>query len=404
MIDIQKIRKDFPILNRKVNGKALVYFDNAATSQKPQMVIDAMATYYQNQNANVHRGNHSLSNEATQAMEASRQKMATFFNAASANEIIFTKGTTESINMVAHGFRQILKKGDEVLISEMEHHANIVPWQITCEMTGAKLKVIPITDEGRLDMKALNSLLNEKTKLVAITHISNTLGSINPIKEIIKKAHDAGAKVLIDGAQATAHTKVDVQDLDCDFYVTSAHKMYGPTGVGILYGKEKYLEELPPYQSGGEMIKEVYFDKTTFSDLPFKFEAGTPNIAGNIAFSKSIDFILQLGFENIQAYENTLLSYANEKLKSIPALKIYADLPDKAPVISFNIKDLHPSDVSTLIDHYGVAVRSGQHCSQPLIRRLGAHGTLRASFAIYNTLEEIDIFYEALLKVKAMLS
>lgn len=404
MKDIQQIRKDFPILNRKVNGKALIYFDNAATSQKPQIVIDSISQYYQTANANVHRGNHFLSSEATQAMENSRKKIAQFFNAAATHEIIFTKGTTESINMVAHGFRQILQKNDEVLISEMEHHANIVPWQITCEMTGAKLKVIPITDEGRLDMEAFENLLNSKTKLVAITHVSNTLGSINPIKEITQKAHNAGAKVLIDGAQATAHTLVDVQELNCDFYVTSAHKMYGPTGVGILYGIEKYLDELPPYQSGGEMIKEVYFDRTTFSELPFKFEAGTPNIAGNIAFTHSIDYILSIGFEQIQEYENLLLSYANEKLNAIPDLTIYANLPDKAPVISFNIKDIHPSDLSTLIDHYGVAVRSGHHCSQPLIRRLGIPGTVRASFAIYNTPEEIDVFYESLLKVKAMLT
>ncbi len=403
MFDINNLRGAFPVLNRLVNHKPLIYFDNAATTQKPKAVIESITNYYQYFNANVHRGNHSLSNEATQAMELSRQKIASFFNATSTHEIIFTKGTTESINMIAHGFRQILKKGDEVLISEMEHHANIVPWQITCQMTGAKLTVIPITDKGVLDMEAFEKLLNEKTKLVAITHISNTLGSINPIKQIIKKVHDAGALVLVDGAQATAHTKVDVQDLDCDFYVTSAHKMYGPTGVGLLYGKEKYLEDLPPYQSGGEMIKEVYFDKTTFSELPFKFEAGTPNIAGNIAFSKSIDFILNLDYNHIQEYENKLLTYATNKLKSIPDLKIYADLPHKAPVISFNIKDIHPSDLSTLIDHYGVAVRSGHHCSQPLIRRLGIPGTVRASFAIYNTVAEIDIFYEALLKIKAML-
>ncbi len=402
--DVQKIRADFPILSRKVNGYPLVYFDNAATSQKPQIVIDSIIDYYSNYNANIHRGVHSLSQEATDAYEIARQKIKHHFNAEKAHEIIFTSGTTHGINMVASGFSKLLTEGDEIIVSALEHHSNIVPWQMLCEKTGAVLKVIPMSEEGTLVISEYEELLSEKTKLVFVNHVSNALGTINPIKAIIEKAHKKGAAVLIDGAQATTHLMVDFQELDVDFYVTSAHKMCGPTGVGILYGKEEWLNKLPPYQGGGEMIKIVTFEKTTYADLPHKFEAGTPNISGGIAFGVAIDYLNSIGFKNIQEYENDLLIYATKKLLEIEGLKIYGTSSEKTAVISFNIEGIHPYDIGTIIDKLGVAVRTGHHCTQPIMDFYKIPGTVRASFAFYNTKIEIDTFIEAVKKAKMMLS
>lgn len=404
MLDIKKVREDFPILNRKVNGKPLVYFDNAATSQKPQVMIDALVDYYSNYNANIHRGVHTLSQEATTAYEDARLKIQRHFNAEKAHEIILTSGTTHSINMVANGFSSLLKNGDEIIVSALEHHSNIVPWQMLCERTGAILKVIPMTLEGELEMNTFSNLLSSKTKLVFVNHVSNALGTINPIKEIIDKAHSFGAAVLIDGAQATPHIKPDVQALDCDFYTCSAHKLCGPTGIGMIYGKEKWLKKLPPYQGGGEMIKEVSFEKTTYAELPHKFEAGTPNIAGVIGFGVALDYMNSIGFDEIAAYEDKLLNYATEKLSQIDKLIIYGTSEKKAPVISFNVEGLHPYDIGAITDKLGIAVRTGHHCAQPIMDYYKIPGTVRASFSFYNTKEEIDLFIEALLRAIKMLS
>ena len=404
MLDIKNIRKDFPILNREVNGKPLVYFDNAATSQTPQQVIDVIVDYYSNYNANIHRGVHTLSQEATDLYEQARLKIQSHFNAKFSHEIIFTSGTTHSINLVANGFSSLLKKGDDIIVSALEHHSNIVPWQMLCERTGATLKVIPMNEEGELIMSEFDTLLSKNTKLVFVNHISNALGTINPIEYIIEEAHKIGAAVLIDGAQSTPHIKPDVQALDADFYVTSAHKICGPTGVGMLYGKESWLKKLPPYQGGGEMIAEVSFEKTTYADLPHKFEAGTPNICGGIAFGAAIDYMNGIGFENIAAYENELLEYGTTKLLEIEGLKIYGTSKHKTSVISFNLKGMHPYDVGTILDKLGIAVRTGHHCAQPIMDFYKIPGTVRASFAFYNTKAEIDTFIEAVKKAKMMLS
>jgi cysteine desulfurase/selenocysteine lyase len=404
MLDIQKIRAEFPILSQKVNGKPLVYFDNGATSQKPQIVIDAEAKYYQEINANIHRGVHTLSQLATDAYEVSRGKVQQHINAKFAHEVLFTSGTTFGINLVTNGFASILKPGDEVIVSSLEHHSNIVPWQMLCEKTGAALKVIPINEDGELMMEAFDALLSEKTKVVTVNHISNALGIINPVKDIIAKAHAVGAAVLIDGAQAVPHLKPDVQDLDCDFYAFSGHKMCGPTGTGILYGKEEWLNKLPPYQGGGEMIKEVTFEKTTYADLPHKFEAGTPNIAGGIVLGTAIDYLNSVGFENIQQYENELLEYATKRLLEIEGLRIYGTGKNKASVVSFNIDGVHPYDIGSIIDKLGIAVRTGHHCAQPIMTFFCIPGTIRASFSFYNTKEEIDQMVDAVKKAQTMLS
>lgn len=402
-LDIHQIRKDFPILTRRVNGYPLVYFDNAATSQTPQQVIDSIVDYYSRYNANIHRGVHKLSQEATDAYELAREKLKNHFNAAHSHEIIFTPGTTFGINLVANGFEKLLKKGDELLVSAMEHHSNIVPWQMLAERTGAVLKVIPINQDGVLIWDEYLSLLNPKTKLVFVNHVSNALGTINPIADIIKEAHQAGAAVLVDGAQAGMHIVTDVRKLDVDFYVTSAHKMCGPTGVGILYMKESWGEKLPPYQGGGEMIAEVSFEKTTYAGLPHKFEAGTPNICGGIAFGKAIDYLTDIGFDKIVEYEDKLLKYATEKLSEIEGLKIYGTAAEKTSVISFNLNGIHPYDVGTIIDKLGIAVRTGHHCAQPVMDFYEIPGTIRASFAFYNTFEEVDELVKAVKKAKSML-
>jgi cysteine desulfurase/selenocysteine lyase len=404
MLDIQKIRAEFPILSQKVNGKPLVYFDNGATSQKPQIVIDAEVKYYQEINANIHRGVHTLSQLATDAYEVSRGKVQQHINAKFAHEVLFTSGTTFGINLVTNGFASILKSGDEVIVSSLEHHSNIVPWQMLCEKTGATLKVIPMNKNGELIMEAFDALLSEKTKVVTVNHISNALGIINPIKYIIDKAHAVGAAVLIDGAQAVPHLKPNVQELDCDFYAFSGHKMCGPTGTGILYGNEEWLNKIPPYKGGGEMIKEVTFEKTTYADLPHKFEAGTPNIAGGIVLGTAIDYLNNIGFENIQQYENELLTYATKSLLEIEGLKIYGTGKNKASVVSFNIDGIHPYDVGSIIDKLGIAVRTGHHCAQPIMNFFCIPGTIRASFSFYNTKEEIDAMVEAVKKAKTMLS
>jgi cysteine desulfurase/selenocysteine lyase len=381
-----------------------VYFDNAATSQTPQQVIDVIVDYYANYNANIHRGVHTLSQEATDLYEASRQKIKTHFNAKHAHEIIFTSGTTHGINLVANGFSSLLKKGDQIMVSALEHHSNIVPWQMLCERTGAILKVIPMNDAGELILSEFDALLSKNTKLVFVNHVSNALGTINPIEYIIEKAHDVKAAVLIDGAQSTPHLVPDVQALDVDFYVTSAHKICGPTGVGMLYGKEEWLKKLPPYQGGGEMIAEVTFEKTTYADLPHKFEAGTPNICGGIAFGAAIDYMNSVGFDNIAAHENELLEYGTKKLLEIEGLKIYGTAKDKTSVISFNLEGIHPYDVGTILDKLGIAVRTGHHCAQPIMDFYKIPGTIRASFAFYNTKVEIDAFVEGVKKAKMMLS
>jgi cysteine desulfurase/selenocysteine lyase len=404
MFDIQKIRADFPILSRQVNGKPLVYFDNGATTQKPQVVIDAIATYYQEINANIHRGVHTLSQLATDAYEASRTKIQNHINAQFSHEVLFTSGTTHGVNLVANGFASLLKAGDEVLVSALEHHSNIVPWQLLCEKTGAVLKVIPMNEKGELVMEKFDQLLSDKTKIVTVNHISNALGTINPIKYMIDKAHQFGAAVFIDGAQAVPHLKPNVQELDCDFYAFSGHKLCGPTGTGILYGKEAWLNKLPPYQGGGEMIKEVTFEKTTYAELPHKFEAGTPNIAGGIALGTAVDYMNSVGFENIQKQETELLHYATEQLLAIEGLKIYGTAEAKTSVISFNIDGIHPYDIGTIVDKLGIAVRTGHHCAQPIMNFFEIPGTIRASFAFYNTKEEIDVMVEAVKKAKMMLS
>lgn len=402
-LDIQAIRKDFPILQREVNGHPLVYLDNAATSQTPQQVIDAIVDYYQRYNANIHRGVHTLSQEATDAYEAARQKIQKHFNIVHSHEVIFTSGTTQSINLVATGFTSFLKEGDEILVSAMEHHSNIVPWQMLCERTGAMLKVIPMNLEGELVMEEYHNLLTSRTKLVFCNHVSNALGTINPIEEIIEAAHKAGAAVLIDGAQAAAHIKADMQALDVDFYTVSAHKMCGPTGVGMLYGKEEWLKKLPPYQGGGEMIAEVTFEKTTYADLPHKFEAGTPNICGGIAFGAALDYMNSIGFDAIAQYEDELLHYATEQLLAIDGLKIYGTATHKTSVISFNIEGIHPYDIGTIVDKLGIAVRTGHHCAQPIMDFYKIPGTVRASFSFYNTKDEVDKLVEGVTRAKNML-
>ena len=403
MLDIQKIRADFPILSQKVNGKPLVYFDNGATSQKPQVVIDAISKYYQEINANIHRGVHTLSQLATDAYEESRVKIQKHINAKHNYEVLFTSGTTHAINAVANGFASLLKSGDEVLVSALEHHSNIVPWQMLCERTGATLRVIPMNDKGELILSEYDKLLSDKTKIVTVNHISNALGTINPIKYMIDKAHEVGAAVLIDGAQAVPHLKPDVQALDCDFYVFSGHKICGPTGIGILYGKETWLHKLPPYQGGGEMIATVSFEKTTYADLPHKFEAGTPNIEAGIVLGTAIDYLNEIGFDNIAQYEQELLEYATEKLLQIDGLKIYGTADSKTSVISFNMDGIHPYDVGTIIDKLGIAVRTGHHCAQPIMDFYKIPGTIRASFAFYNTKEEINLMIAALQKAQMML-
>lgn len=402
-LDLTKIRADFPILSRKVNGQPLVYLDNAATSQTPKQVIDVIADYYQRYNANIHRGVHTLSQEATDKFEEARKTVQDHFGIEKTHEIIFTPGTTHSINLVAFGFGSLLKTGDEVIVSALEHHANIVPWQMMCERSGAILRVIPMTDAGTLDMKAYDKLLNDKTKLVFVNHVSNALGTINPIEEIIEKAHAIGAAVLVDGAQACGHIKPNLQKLNVDFYTVSAHKLCGPTGVGILYGKEHWLKKLPPYQGGGEMIDEVTFEKTTYADLPHKFEAGTPNICGGIAFGAALNYMNAVGFEAIGAYEDELLKNATDRLSKIEGLRIYGESERKTAVISFNIDGIHPYDIGTLLDKMGIAVRTGHHCAQPIMDYYKIPGTVRASFAFYNTLEEVDQFVNGVQRATDML-
>ncbi len=404
MLDIQKIRAQFPILKREVNGKPLVYFDNAATSQKPQVVIDAIVHYYSHYNANIHRGVHALSQEATDVYEAAREKVRAFFNIPLAKQTLFTSGNTHSINAVASGAHVFVKEGDEVIVSAVEHHSNIVPWQMLCERVGAHLKVIPVLDNGTLDMDAYQQLLNDKTAFAVVNHVSNALGVTNPVAEIIKRAHAVNALVLIDGAQSCGHMKVDVQALDADFYTMSGHKMCGPTGIGILYGKEHLLNELPPYQGGGEMIDQVSFEKTTYAGLPHKFEAGTPNICGGIALGAAVDYLNEVGMDNIAAYEHELLVYGTEQLKKIDGITIYGDVQEKAAVISFNVSTIHPYDIGTIVDKLGIAVRTGHHCAQPVMTRFNIPGTVRASFAFYNTKEEIDVMVQAMQRAVMMLS
>lgn len=398
-LNIEKIRKDFPVLTRKVNGKNLVYLDNAASTQKPMMVIDSVRDFYLNYYANIHRGVYQLSEESTLAYEKARENVKKFLNARSLKEIVFTSGTTDSINLVSHSFGKLkIKEGDEIIISHMEHHANIVPWQVLCEEKKAKLKVIPINDSGELLLDEYHKLITGRTKLVAINHISNTLGTINPVKEIIDYAHSKNVPVLIDGAQAMLHVKIDVRKLDCDFYVFSGHKMFGPTGIGILYGKEEILEKMPPFKTGGDMIKTVSFEKTTYNDLPHKFEAGTPNIAGAIGLSAAIDYIKSFDFNELKKHECELLKYATEKLLTIQSLRIIGTAEKKGPVISFVLDNVHPHDVGTILDTQGVAIRTGHHCTMPLMKRFGVPATARASMSIYNTKEEIDILVSGIYK------
>jgi len=403
VLDINKIRSDFPILKRKVNGNNFIYFDNAATSQKPNLVINSIVDYYRNYNSNIHRGVHTVSQEATDGYEGARIKIQNHFNIKNSCEIILTSGTTHSINLVANGFLDILNEKDEIIISGLEHHSNIVPWQMMANKNGAKIKVIPINENGELDMKVFDSILNKKTKLVFVNHVSNALGTINPIKKIIRKAHNVNAAVLIDGAQASAHFKTDLQELDVDFYTTSAHKLCGPTGIGMLFGKEKWLKKIPPYQGGGEMISDVTFEKTTYAELPHKFEAGTPNVSGAIAFGFALDYLNKLGFDNIEKYESSLLKYATDQLKKIPDLKIYGEGKQKVSVISFNVKGIHAYDIGTLLDKFGIAVRTGQHCAQPIMDHFGISGTVRVSLSFYNTKEEVDKLYKSLKQAISML-
>ena len=405
MIDIKTVRKDFPILSREVYGKPLVYFDNAASSQKPSKVIDAISHYYEYEHSNIHRGVHHLSAEATEKHEESRKTIQGFINAKYSHEIIFTKGTTDSINLVAYSFgNKFINGGDEVIVSSLEHHSNIVPWQMMCEARGAKLKVIPINDAGELLLDEYRNLLSIKTKIVAIGHVSNALGTINPVKEIIAEAKKKSIPVLLDGAQAIPHLAVDVQELDCDFYAFSAHKIFGPTGVGILYGKEILLKTIPPYQGGGEMIDTVTFEKTTYNELPHKFEAGTPNMAGVIGLKAAIDYMNEIGINNIAIAEHQLLEYATEQISAINGVRLIGTAKEKASVLSFLVNDVHPYDIGTILDRLGVAVRTGHHCAEPLMNRLSIPGTVRASFAFYNTKEEVDVFINALKKAVSMLS
>ncbi|WP_439475268.1 SufS family cysteine desulfurase [Algoriphagus formosus] len=398
--DLEKIRGLFPVLHQEVHGRPLVYFDNAATTQKPQAVLDALRNYYEHDNSNIHRGAHTLADRATRHYEATREKVKDFINSRESAEVIFTKGTTESINLVAQTFgRKFIGKDDEIIISTMEHHSNIVPWQMLCEEKGAKLRVIPIQENGEIVFEEFEKLLNPKTKLVSIVHASNALGTINPVKKIIQAAHEIGAKVLLDGAQSTSHLEIDVQELDCDFLAFSAHKLYGPTGLGVLYGKREILEEMPPFLGGGEMIKEVSFEKTTYNEIPFKFEAGTPNIADVIAFGQALDFIQSLGKKQIKAHEDDLLSYANQLTKDIKGFIPVGTAADKVSVLSFNIQGMHPFDVGQMLDARGIAVRTGHHCTQPLMHRFGIEGTVRASFAVYNTKSEIENMAEGIAKI-----
>lgn len=399
-LDIKKIRDEFPVLAQKVNGRPLVYFDNAATSQKPRRVIQALTEYYESYNANIHRGIHTLAEKATRAYEETRATVKDFINAESAEEIIFVRGVTEAINLVASSYgRAFITEGDEVVISAMEHHSNIVPWQILCEEKKAVLKVIPVSDEGELMLEEFPRLLSDKTRLVAVNHASNSLGTINPVKEIVRMAHHRGAVVLIDGAQAGPHLDIDVTDLDCDFYCLSAHKMYGPTGAGVLYGKRRVLESMPPYQGGGEMIKDVTFEKTTYNELPYKFEAGTPNIADVVAFRAAMEFIRTYGRENIRAHEHDLLEYATKKVGNLPGVKLIGTAKEKVSVLSFVVDGIHPFDIGQMLDARGVAVRTGHHCTQPLMERFGIEGTVRASFAVYNTRDEVDLLADGLQRV-----
>ncbi|UXE69072.1 MAG: cysteine desulfurase [Chryseotalea sp. WA131a] len=399
-MDIQKIRKEFPVLHQLVNGKPLIYFDNAATNQKPKRVIYALTSYYEGYNANIHRGIHTLAEKATRAYEDTREAMQRFINAAHTEEVIFTSGVTGSINLVASSYgRAFLKAGDEIIVSGLEHHSNIVPWQMVCEEKKAILKVIPVTEIGELDMEAFSKLLSPKTKIVAVNHASNSLGTINPAKEIVRLAHEVGAVVLIDGAQAAAHLPIDVQDLDCDFYCISSHKMFGPTGTGIVYGKKELLEKMPPYMGGGEMIKDVTFAKTTFNDLPYKFEAGTPNIADVVALKEAVTFIDELGKENIAIHEDSLLKHLQERLKELPCVRLVGTSAHKVSVQSFIVEGIHHFDVGQMLDARGIAVRTGHHCTQPLMDSLGLEGTVRASFSVYNTIEEIDTLVEGLKKL-----
>ena len=404
MININAIREEFPILQEKIDGNELIYFDNGATTHKPQMVIDAISNYYLTQNSNVHRGVHRLSQIATDHFEESRIEVKKFINSSKECEIIFTKGTTDSINLIANGYTSLLKEGDEVIISELEHHSNIVPWQMCCQKSGAKLNIINITDKGELDLAHFESILSKKTKLVSVSHVSNTLGTINPISKIIKCCRKVGARILIDGAQAASHIPLDMQKIDADFYCFSAHKIYGPTGVGILYGKEEALNELPPYQGGGEMIKEVYLNKSIYADIPHKFEAGTPNIAGVIATKYAVEFIKNIGLRNIHEYENTLLEHATKKMKSIPGMQIYGTSKNKTGIISFNIKNIHPYDIGVIIDKMGIAIRTGNHCTQPIMDKYKIPGTARISFGVYNTKEEINRCIDAINRAINMLS
>ncbi len=400
-LDVGRIRADFPILNRKVNGKPLVYLDNAATTQKPSVVVESLRRYYLEENSNIHRGVHYLSQKATEGYEGTRKKMRTFINAPDAHEIIFVRGTTEGINLVAHSFvRERIKPGEEILITGMEHHSNIVPWQIVCEMTGAHLRVVPINDKGEIIMEEYEKRLTPKVKFVSIVHISNSLGTVNPVKQMIEMAHAHDIPVLIDGAQTVSHKKVDVQDLDCDFFVFSGHKMFGPTGIGILFGKSEYLEQMPPYQGGGDMIKSVTFEKTIYNDLPYKFEAGTPNIAGVIALGSAVDYINGIGLDSIYAYEQDLLAYATAAVLGVDGLRIIGTAKNKSAVISFMLEDVHPHDIGTIIDAEGVAIRTGHHCTQPVMQRFGIPATARASFAVYNTKDEVDALIRGIDKAR----
>jgi cysteine desulfurase / selenocysteine lyase len=399
-LDIEKIRKEFPILHQQINGRDLVYLDNAATNQKPKRVIDALMDYYTGFNANIHRGIHTLAEKATKAFEQTRATAKDFINASSTEEVIFTRGVTEGINLVAATYgRAFLNEGDEVIISTIEHHSNIVPWQLICEERKAKLKVIPVTESGELKMDAYRALLSKKTKIVSVNHASNSLGTINPVKEIIQLAHEAGAVVMIDGAQAGAHLHIDVQDIDCDFYCLSSHKMYGPTGVGILYGKKHLLDKMPPYHGGGEMIKEVTFEKTTYNDLPYKFEAGTPNIGDVIAFRHAMEFILEIGRDNIAAHEHELLVYATDKISKLKGIKIVGQAKNKVGVLAFTVEGIHYFDIGQMLDARGIAVRTGHHCTQPLMECFGIEGTVRASFSVYNTKKEVDQLIEGLERI-----
>ena len=402
--DVKNIREDFPILKKQINGKQLIYFDNAATSQTPTCVINSISDYYNNYNSNIHRGVHSLSEEATEAYEKARGKIQIHFNAKHKEEIIFTSGTTHSINIVSNGFLDLMGEDDEIIVSGLEHHSNIVPWQMMCEKTNSKLKVIPLDKNGELNLKEFKNLVSKKTKLVFLNHVSNALGIINPIEEIIQISHSYNALVLIDGAQSAAHFKIDLQKLNVDFFTASAHKLCGPTGVGFLYGKKELLEKIEPFMGGGEMISEVSFEKTTYAEIPHKFEAGTPNISGVIAFGVALDYMNSLGFENIRQYEDKLLKYATEKLKEIDGLIIYGDVKNKTSVISFNISGIHSYDIGSILDKYGVAVRTGQHCAQPIMDHFDIPGTVRVSLSFINTFEEIDILQEAIIKAKSMLS